>query len=185
METSGGVNQCRVSLQPTAAFHLHLLQCVKRSKGAIGQRLIAQWPQAFGRLHLRRIGWQKHQMDPLGNDELRTGMPPGPVQKEHHAFVWADSCFLGKESQGLGEDLHIHGRQQQPTCAPALWMHTGVDVHPFVALRHHRFDSPSFQRPDPPQDRLEADTVLIGAPEFHTGLWICLVNGLHFLGQFF
>ena len=44
METGVSVNKRRVSLQPPAAFHLDLFQLVKRNKGAMGERLIAQWP---------------------------------------------------------------------------------------------------------------------------------------------
>lgn len=48
METGVSVNKRRVSLQPTAAFHLNLFQLVKRSERAIGERLITERPQAFG-----------------------------------------------------------------------------------------------------------------------------------------
>jgi hypothetical protein len=126
METGVRANQLRMGLQPPAAFHLHLFQLVKRSKGAIGQWFIAERLQALGWLYLWEIGWQKHQMDPLKNSELGAGMPPCLVQEEHHAFVWANSGFLSKDGQGLGEDLHIHRWQQQPACAPALWMHTRI-----------------------------------------------------------
>ena len=101
METGVRANQLRMGLQPPAAFHLHLFQLIKGSKGTIGQRLIGEWPQAFGWLHLWRIGWQKHQMDPFRNNELGAGVPPSPVQEQHHAFVWPDSCFVSKDGQGL------------------------------------------------------------------------------------
>ena len=42
-----------------------------------------------------------------------------------------------------------------------------------------------FASPDTTQDRLEANAMLIGAPEFYAGLRIRLTNGFHFLGQFF
>ncbi len=111
METGVSVNKRRLGLQPAAAFHLDLFQRIKRSERAICERLIREWPQAFGRLQLWRIGWEKHEMDPLGNSELGAGVPPSPVQEQHHAFVWPNTHFLGKEGQGLREDLYIHGGQ--------------------------------------------------------------------------
>lgn len=75
--------------------------------------------------------------------------------------------------------------QHEPTGAPTLWVQAGVDVHPLIALCHHRFDSASFERPDPTQDRLQTDPVLISTPQFHVRLRIRLTNGLDFLGQFF
>jgi hypothetical protein len=92
---------------------------------------------------------------------------------------------LRKDGQGLREDLHIHGGQQEPIRPPTLRMHTSVHVHPFIPLSTYSFDSRSFQGPDTTQDRLESDAVLIGAPEFHAGFWICLADGLQFVGQLF
>lgn len=76
-----------VRLKPAAALGLGLFQLIQRGENAIGQRLVGKRPQPLGRLYLRRIGWQEHQVDALWKFELSTAMPPSPIQNQYDPFV--------------------------------------------------------------------------------------------------
>jgi hypothetical protein len=185
MEAGMSLDNLRVLLQPAAAFGLDLLQLFERGEDAIGQWLVGKRPEPLRGLHLWRIRWQERQVDPLGQCESRTAVPAGTIQHEDDVFVWPCSSFLGKSGQGEGEDLHADGGQQQPARPPTLGMDKGKDIHPFVALGHRGLDRGSLGSPDPPQDRFEADPVLIHTPQLNAGVWMLVLHQSELVRQFF
>jgi hypothetical protein len=174
-----------VRLKPAAALSLDLFQFIQRGEDAIGQRLVRKRPQPLGRLHLWRIGWQEQQVDTLWELELSTAVPPCPIQNQHDLFVWSCSHLVGKSGQGAGEHLNIHAGQQQPTGLPTLRMDKGKDLHPFIALGHWGFHRCSLCGPDPSQDGLETDTVLVHRPELNLRLGVLLLHKGYLLRNFF
>lgn len=185
METGVSMNHSWVILEPAAALGLHLFQLIQRGEDPIGQRLIGERPKPLSRLEFGRIRWEKQQVDSLGKRNLGTLVPTGPIQDQHDLFVRSRSGLLGKQREGLGEDLPIHRWQQEPARLPALWMDKGKDIHPFIALGHWSSDGGSFGCPDPPQNGLEANAVLIHTPQFNTCVRMGLLDGLDLFGQVF
>src|SRR5918912_2953199 len=97
-------NDLRMSLEPAAALRLNVLQFVKRTEDPIGQRLVGERPQAFCGLKLRRMRWQKEQMQPFGNLEPCTLVPARLVEDQGDVFVGPHLLFFGEGGKGQGED---------------------------------------------------------------------------------
>ena len=81
MEAGLGLDDLRVRLQPAAAFSLNLFQLIERGEDPIGQWLVGKRPEPLCGLHLWRIRWQEHQVDPLRQGEASTAVPPGAIQR--------------------------------------------------------------------------------------------------------
>ena len=52
---------------------------------------------------------------------------------------------------------------------PRLWLHEAIDIFPFIARADHGARSLAPPCPNPPQDRLQSDAVLVFGPEFNLG----------------
>jgi hypothetical protein len=117
--------------------------------------------------------------------EVSTAVPPGTIQDQHDLFVCSCSYLLGKSRQGEGEDLNADPGQQQPAGLSALRMHKRQDVHPFIALSDWGFHPRSLWRPDPSQNGLETNAMLIHGPEFNASLGMLVMHQSHLLRAFF
>jgi hypothetical protein len=185
MEAGLGLDDLRVGSQPAAAFDLDLFQRVERGEDPIGEWLVGKGPEPLCGLHLWGIRWQEHQVDPLRQLKSRTAVPSGTIQHQHDVLVWPCSHLLGKSGQGKGEDLNADCREQQPTRPPALGMHKGKDVHPFITLGYWGFHRCTLRSPDASQDRLEANPMLIHGPEFSLCLRVLVLHQSELVWQFF
>jgi hypothetical protein len=68
---------------------------------------------------------------------------------------------------------------------PALRMHKGKDIHPFIAVSHRCFDRGSLRSPDAPQDRFEANPMLIHRPHLNAGVWMLVLHQRQLVRQVF
>jgi hypothetical protein len=172
-----GLDDLRVRLQPAAARSLDLFQLIEGSEDPIGQWLVRKRPEPRSLLHLWGIRRQEHQVDPLWQYESSTAVPPGTIQNQHDLFVWPCSRPpLAKAESREREDLNADRGHEPPTRLPALWMHKGKDIHPFIALGHRGFDGGSLGSPDASQDRFEADPMLIHGPQLDAGLGVLVLH---------
>jgi hypothetical protein len=179
------LDDVRVCLQPAAALGLNFFQLIEGGEDPIGQWLVGKRPEPLSGLYLWAIGRQEHQVDPLGQGESSTAVPASTIEHQHDLFVWPCSHLLGKSGQGEGEDLNADRGHQQPTRLPALRMHKGKNIHPFVALGHQGFDRSSLGSPDASQDRFEANPMLIPAPPLDARLGMGVLNECDLFGQVF
>ena len=124
-------------------------------------------------------------MHPLGNDEVTTPVPASPIHHQKQVFVWPYLLFLGEGGEGQRKGLSIDGRHEQPTGLSTLRLDKAIEVHPLIARPDHCPNAAAFPCPDPAQDGFEADAMLILAPQFNLSLWICLLQLVDLLGQFF
>src|SRR5882724_5522970 len=60
-----------------------------------------------------------------------------------------------------------------------------IHIHPLVAWSDHGPNAAAFAGPDPAQDRLEPDAMLILTPQFNPGFGIRLAKLVDLFGQFF
>lgn len=185
MEASMSLDNLWMRLKPTAPLGLDLFQLIQGGEDPIGQRLVGKRPEPLGGLHLGGIRWQEHQVDAFRKPQLSTAVPACTIKNQHDWFVWSCSHLFGKHGQGAGEDLDVDRGQQQPAGLPALRMHKSVDIHPLVVRSNWRGNRRPFERPDPSQDRFEANAMLIHRPHFDARLRIRLLHGGDLLGQFF
>ncbi len=142
-------NDIRMSLEPTAARGLNVLQIVKRAEDPIGKRLIGERPQAFCGLQLGRMGWQKEQMQPFWNHEITTLVPASLIQDQENLLVRPSALFLYEGGQSEGKGRGIDRRHEQPRGLAALWLHKPIEIHPLIAGSDHGPNPAPFARPDP------------------------------------
>ena len=104
-------------------------------------------------------------------------MPARLIKHQQHALGRACANRLGKEGKRNGEDLCRHARQQVPLGLAGGRLHKTVDVEPLEALLDGHSRTRAFSDPDAPQDRFESDAMLIGGPQFDSGLGVSLLQG--------
>ena len=84
VEVGGSLDAGGMGLQRAAALDLDGRQLVAVPQGTMGQRLVAEWPEALGRLQLRGIRGQEHQGEASGNLDLPADVPASPVEHDLH-----------------------------------------------------------------------------------------------------
>ena len=178
-------NDLRMSLQPAAALSSHLLQLVKRAKGAIGKRFIGERPQTFCGLKLRRMGGQKEQVQPFGNSQLGTLVPARLICDHKHVFVRPHALLLGKGGERQRKSGRIDRGHEQPPGRAAVWVHKAIQIHPLIAWSDHGPHSGPLAIPNAAQNRFETNAVLILAPQFNGGFWVRFLQLFDLLGEFF
>jgi hypothetical protein len=174
-----------MSLEPTAALGLDLFKLVERAEDPIGERLIGERPQTFGWLQLRRMRWQKEQMQSFGNHKITAFVPACLIENEKDVLVWPSPLLLDEGSKSKRKGRCVDGRHEQPGSLSALWLHKTVEVHPLIARSDQRPDPASFPRPGATQDRFEANAMFILTPQFNLSVWIRLMLFLDLLWEFF
>jgi hypothetical protein len=115
-------------------------------------------------------------MDALWHHDLAALIPASPVQYQHDAPIRASAYCLRKMRESNAEDLAISRRQQEPLARSCFWMDEPIHVQPLIALLHaNNWTMPS-TRPDAPDDRLEADAMLIHRPQLHLCIRISVLD---------
>lgn len=131
------------------------------------------------------MGWQKEQMKPFWNYEITTLVPARLVQNQKNLLVRPSALFLCEGGQSEGKGCGIDRWQEQPGGLAALWLHKPIEILPLIAGSDYGPNPAPFARPDPAQDRFEANAVLVLTPHFNAGLGIRLAQLLNLLGEFF
>jgi hypothetical protein len=128
---------------------------------AVGDGLVDVGPEGFGRLQLGGIGWQEDEADAVWHGE-RLGVPAGAVKDEQDDPVAPCTRLAGEEREGVLEKLLVDAGREIPEALAGGGGDEGDDVEPFetvVAAGERAF---SARRPDPAQDWLQPDAVLVG-----------------------
>lgn len=185
MKGGASANDIRVRLEPAATLGLNILQIVKRTEDLIGKWFIGKRPQAFSRLQLGRMGWQKEQMNPFGNGQIATLVPARLIQNQENPLVRSSALFLSKGGQSKRKSRRIDRWHEQPAGFSALWLDKAIEVHPLIARADYSPNPASFACPDPAQDWFETDAVFVLTPHFNAGFRICLAQLLNLLREFF
>ncbi len=124
-------------------------------------------------------------MEPLRNSERLAGMPSGAVEHQHNLLLFARSNCLSEVLQCQRKDFGVHGRQEQPLGVSRCWMDKRIDVEPLIAMLHYHRRTLPVEDPDPTDDWLESDAMLIESPQFDCRLRSGLLHLIDGFGQFF
>ena len=127
----------------------------------VDDRLVHVDPEGFGRLQLGRVGRQEDEADALGNGE-RFGMPAGAVEDEDDDPVAAGPRLAREEGEGVLEELLVDAGRKIPEAFAGGGRDEGDDVEPFEAMMAAGDRALAARRPDPAEDRLQPDAVLVG-----------------------
>ena len=109
-------------------------------------------------------------MDTFGYDQFFAGMPTCLIKDEQDPLRRACTNGLGEMRQRNREHIRPHCRQEQPFHLSRSRLHTTVEIEPLEAMLDSNTRPGTFAYPDPAQNRLEPDTVLIGRPQLNYGL---------------
>lgn len=126
---------------------------------AVDDWLVDVAPQGLGWLQLRRVGRQMNEADALG-DRARRAVPARAVKDEDDDAVTAGAGLAGEQREGVLEQFLVDAGREIPEALAGGRRDEGGDVEPAamaagdVAL--------AARCPDPAQDRLQPDAVLVG-----------------------
>ena len=130
-------------------------------------------PEGFGRLQLGGVGRQEDEADAFGDGE-RLGVPAGAVEDEDDDPVASGTGLAGEEREGVLEELLVDAGGEVPEALAGGRRDEGGDVEPFEAVMAAGDRTLATRRPDPAQDRLQSDTVLVGGEDLDCRAGIAL-----------
>jgi hypothetical protein len=144
-------------LEPSAALGGDDLEVGERGEVPIGDGLVDQGPEVFGRLKLRPGGRQEHQADAVGDGQAHGAVPAGVVEHEHDAARAPRPGLLCEGGQRGGEERLRQAGGEIPHHLAAGRPHEGADVQPSVAAMPERDRPFADGSPDPAADRLRVE----------------------------
>lgn len=167
MEACSGADEVATPLEHDAAPGLRFFQLVKVDEVPVDEHGIGERPEMFGGLQLGGIRRQEEQMHMVGHAQLETRVPAGPIEDEDDLLGGSRARLL-REGRELGfedRDAHLRGLVKE---GPARGrMDKADEPVPREAVLDHRMRPRTSRRPDAPQQRLEADAMLVGRPELN------------------
>jgi hypothetical protein len=148
-------------------------------EGLVGERLVENRPQVLGGLKLGGVWGQVDEPDPIWHDQVRCGVPAGVVELKYDEALPSRPGLAGKQPEERGEERLRHPVRHGPEGLARDRLDEGRDVQPLITVVAERNRPLTLGRPDPAQDRLQPDTVLVRGPDLNR-----LVRGLGcFLGN--
>src|SRR4051812_12711223 len=132
----------------------------------VGQWLVEDGPEVLGGLKLGGVWGQVDEPDPIRHNQVRFRVPAGVVELKHDDAIPSRPSLAGKQGQQRGEERLGHPVRYVPEGLAGDRLDEGGDVQPLIAVMAKRDGPPTFGRPDPAQDRLQPDAVLVGRPDF-------------------
>lgn len=131
----------------------------------VGDGLVDVDPERLGRLQLGRIGRQVDEADAFGDGQARRGVPAGAVEDEEDDAVAAGAGLAGEEREGVGEELLVDAGAEVPEALAGGGRDEGGDVEPFEAVVAAGDRTLASRRPDPAEDGLQPEAVLVGGED--------------------
>ena len=131
----------------------------------VGDGLVDVDPERLGRLQLGRVGWQVDEADAFGDRQAGGGVPAGAVEDEEDDAVAAGAGLAGEEREGVGEELRVDAGPDVPEALAGGRRDEGGDVEPFEAVVAAGDRALALRRPDPAEDGLQPEAVLVGGED--------------------
>ncbi len=164
MELRGGTDALALRLQGGAVGELGVFEVLNAGKMAVDEHVVGERPEVFGRLQLGRIRRQEQEVDVLGDAQPLAGVPAGAVQDE-------DDLLGGTGADGAGESGELDCEQgdadrggEVEERATRGRVHEAHQIAPGEPVAHYGGGALSDWCPDAPQERFQANAVLIGGP---------------------
>lgn len=109
-------------------------------------------------------------MDVVGHAQLETRMPARAIEDQHDLFVGTRAHLAGEFGQLDLKERDADGGREMEDGPPRGGMDEADEIAPFKAVLHARHRPLANRRPDPAQQRFEADPVLIDRPQLDAGV---------------
>ena len=138
------------------------IEVAERLEVAVDDRFVDMDPEGFRRLKLRGVGREIDEANALGHREAGLAVPAGAVEHEDDDAVAPGTGLAGEEREGVLEELLVDGGGDVPEALAGGGRDEGDDVEPFVAVMADGDRARTARRPDPADDRLQPDAVLVG-----------------------
>lgn len=167
-------------LQGGAALNLHVFQRGQRREVAVDHRLVRQPPQALSGLEFRRIRRQKQQVQPLGHMllDLLTCVPARLIEHQDDLMLRPGADRASELLQHDAEHREVDRGGPLPQRVAGGWTDKAHQIDPLVAGLHRR-DQPMLpppSAPDPTEDGLEPQSMLIHRPTVDLGCRVLLTE---------
>ena len=172
-----------VVLKSDAMLCLYLLQFIERLEVTIGDGLIGERPQSFAGLQFWRVGRQKDKMDASWDNDFPTFEPARSIEYQDDVPIRTSANRLRELGESNAEDLDVYRREQEPLTLPQFGMHEPVHVEPFIPVLYPNNRAMPSERPDAPDDGLEAHAMLVHSPQLYLGSRMGLLNLLDLFGE--
>ncbi len=140
---------------------------------AVDDGLVDVGPEGLGRLQLGGVGRQIDETDAVGDCERRS-MPAGAVEDEDDDPVASGTGLAGEERERGLEQFLVDAGREVPEALAGGRRDEGGDVEPLVAVVTAGDRALASRRPDPAQDRLQSDPVLVGGEDLDCRLGMAL-----------
>ena len=140
-------------------------QISKSRKVAVGEGLIEDRPEVLGGLQFGGVWGQVDGPDPIRHDQVGRGVPAGAVEPEHDDAIPSRPGLTRKQRQQRRKERLGDAVRDGPEGLAGDRLHEGGDVQPRVPVVAERDRPLTFGRPDPADDRLQPDAVLVRGPD--------------------
>ena len=164
MEPGLTSDEVAIAFEGDAAFGDDSVEVVERVEVPVDERLVDVGPEGLGGLQLRRVGRQVDETDTLWDGE-RCGVPARAVEDEEDDPVAAGPGLAGEEREGVLEQRLVDAGREVPEALAGRGRDEGGDVEPLEAVMATGDRALAARRPDPAQDRLQPDAVLVGGED--------------------
>lgn len=158
-------NKVPVVGQSDAPFGDHGVDLGNGLEVFVDDGLIDVDPEGLGGLQLRGIGRQIDETDAVGHGE-RQGVVAGAIENEDDDPVPSRPRLTGEERERVLEEFLVDAGREVPEALAGGRRDEGGDVEPFEAVVAAGDRALAAWRPDPTQDRLQPDAVLVGGEGF-------------------
>ena len=117
-------------------------------------------------------------MEPVWKLEVLAVMPSGIVEEQDGGIVTRNRALLGEGIEDGLEQGDIDRVGYPPFHVAGGRSDEGMEVEPFVLVAARRHGPPPLFGPDPANDRLQPEAMLVESPDFDPGGWFwALVPG--------
>jgi hypothetical protein len=169
MEQSRGADALRLALEGGAVGELDVFQLLDAREMPIHQTAIGQRPEMLSGLEFGRVRRQKEQVDVVGHAQLDAGVPAGPIEHEDDLLARTSADLAGELRQLHLKHGDADGGGQMEERPARGGMDKADEVAPGEAVLDGSDGPLPNGRPDAAQERLQANAMLIGGPEFDRG----------------
>ena len=156
-----------ITIENATARGDDVLEISKRREVLVGEWLVEDRPEVLGGLKLGGVWGQVDGPDPIGNSQVRFGVPAGVVELQYNDPIPSRPSLTGKQGQQPCEERLGDPVRHVPEGLARDRLHEGGDVQPLVAVVAQRDRPLTLGRPHPAQDRLQPDAVLIRGPDLN------------------
>lgn len=153
-------------IEGAASFGEGFIEVSKRFEMPIDDRLVEEGPEALGGLQLRGVWRQEDKAHAIGDLKPRLAVPAGVVEDENDAAPALRADALSEVGQELFEERLADAVREIPNRFAARRLNEGGDVEPLIAMVAQRQGTLAYGRPDAATNRLQAEAMLVGRPDF-------------------